>query len=75
MEQQITMIVGIEANGHGSSGGEEMPAIELILYDKIDIAKAVNVEVISLQDAPTGYAEFDSGVAKKFVIDPHGMLV
>lgn len=45
-----------------------------ILYDKIDIAKAVNVEVISLQDAPKGYAEFDSGVAKKFVIDPHGMI-
>jgi hypothetical protein len=23
---------------------------------------------------PDGYAEFDSGVPKKFVIDPHGML-
>jgi glutathione-independent formaldehyde dehydrogenase len=44
------------------------------LYDKIDIAKAVNVEVITLQDAPRGYAEFDTGVAKKFVIDPHGMI-
>lgn len=45
-----------------------------ILFDKIDIAKAVNVEVIGLNDAPRGYEEFDSGVAKKFVIDPHGML-
>lgn len=45
-----------------------------ILFDKIDIAKAVNVEVISLQDAPRGYAEFDTGVAKKFVIDPHGLI-
>ncbi|MCW5961587.1 MAG: formaldehyde dehydrogenase, glutathione-independent [Pyrinomonadaceae bacterium] len=45
-----------------------------ILYDKIHIAKAVNVEVISLQDAPRGYAEFDTGVAKKFVIDPHGLI-
>ena len=45
-----------------------------ILHDKIDIAKAVNVEVITLDDAPRGYAEFDSGVAKKFVIDPHGMI-
>lgn len=24
--------------------------------------------------APKGYEEFDSGVAKKVVLDPHGML-
>ena len=45
-----------------------------ILYDKIQIAKAVNVEVISLDDAPKGYAEFDSGVARKFVINPHNLI-
>jgi glutathione-independent formaldehyde dehydrogenase len=42
-----------------------------ILYDKIRIAKAVNVEVIRLDDAPRGYKDFDKGAAKKFVIDPH----
>jgi len=42
-----------------------------ILYDKIPIAKAVNVEVITLEDAPRGYKDFDKGAAKKFVIDPH----
>ena len=45
-----------------------------ILYDKVQIAKAVNVEVITLDQAPEGYAEFDSGVAKKFVLDPHGLI-
>src|SRR5687767_15718981 len=45
-----------------------------ILYDKIQIAKAVNVSVISLTDAPKGYKDFDKGAARKFVIDPHGML-
>ncbi|GAB3990887.1 formaldehyde dehydrogenase, glutathione-independent [Spirosoma daeguense] len=45
-----------------------------ILYDKIQIAKAVNVEVISLANAPKGYQDFDKGAAKKFVIDPHGMI-
>src|SRR4051812_19502516 len=45
-----------------------------ILYDKIKIADAVNVEVISLQDAARGYHDFDNGAAKKFVIDPHGMI-
>jgi glutathione-independent formaldehyde dehydrogenase len=46
-----------------------------ILYDKIQIAKAVNVTVISLKDAPKGYKDFDKGAAKKFVIDPHGMIM
>jgi glutathione-independent formaldehyde dehydrogenase len=48
--------------------------MQAILYDKVQIAKAVNVEVISLDDAPKGYAEFDKGVAKKFVINPHNLI-
>src|SRR5882757_4996584 len=45
-----------------------------VLYDRIRIAKAVNVTVIPLEQAPQGYADFDRGVAEKFVIDPHGLL-
>lgn len=45
-----------------------------ILHDKIKIAKAVNVTTISLDQAPKGYKDFDRGAAKKFVIDPHGMI-
>jgi glutathione-independent formaldehyde dehydrogenase len=45
-----------------------------ILYDKIQVAKAVNVTVISLDDAPKGYADFDKGAAKKYVIDPHASI-
>ncbi len=45
-----------------------------ILYDKAQIAKAVNATVISLDDAPRGYQEFDKGAAKKYVIDPNGMI-
>jgi glutathione-independent formaldehyde dehydrogenase len=48
--------------------------MQAILHDKIQIAKAVNVQVITLDDAPKGYADFDSGAAKKFVIDPHKMV-
>jgi glutathione-independent formaldehyde dehydrogenase len=43
-----------------------------ILNGRIQIAKAVNTTIISLDEAPKGYADFDQGVAKKFVIDPHG---
>jgi glutathione-independent formaldehyde dehydrogenase len=45
-----------------------------ILRDRVHIAEAVNATVISLDDAPAGYAEFDSGASKKFVIDPHGLV-
>jgi len=45
-----------------------------ILRDKVQIAKAVNATTISLDEAPQGYAQFDSGVAKKFVLDPHGLV-
>ena len=45
-----------------------------ILYDKVQIAKAVNVEVIPLAEAPRGYRDFDEGAAKKFVLDPHGLV-
>ena len=44
------------------------------LSDKVKIAEAVNAIVISLDDASKGYQDFDKGAAKKFVIDPHGML-
>jgi glutathione-independent formaldehyde dehydrogenase len=48
--------------------------MQAILYDKIQIAKAVNVEVIRLDDAPGGYKDFDKGAAKKFVMDPHSSI-
>ena len=45
-----------------------------ILHDKIQIAKAVNATVISLDEAANGYKDFDKGAAKKFIIDPHKMV-
>ena len=38
------------------------------------IARNVNATVIPIDEAPHGYEEFDSGVPKKFVLDPQGML-
>jgi glutathione-independent formaldehyde dehydrogenase len=45
-----------------------------ILNDRCQIAKAVNATVITLDDAPEGYQAFDKGAAKKFVLDPHGLV-
>ena len=45
--------------------------ISLVLFRSSFI---VNAKAISLEDAPNGYAEFDRGIAAKFVLDPHGLL-
>jgi len=48
--------------------------MQAILHDRLPIADIVNATIIPLDEAPQGYASFDSGVAKKFVLDPHGLL-
>jgi glutathione-independent formaldehyde dehydrogenase len=45
-----------------------------ILHDRVHIAKNVNAEAITLEDAPRGYAEFDAGAATKYVLNPNGYL-
>jgi glutathione-independent formaldehyde dehydrogenase len=45
-----------------------------ILNDRVQIAKAVNATVITLDDAPQGYKDFDSGVARKFVFNPNELI-
>jgi glutathione-independent formaldehyde dehydrogenase len=47
--------------------------MQAIWHDRLPIADIVNAQVISLEDAPKGYADFDKGAAVKFVLDPHGM--
>jgi glutathione-independent formaldehyde dehydrogenase len=48
--------------------------MQAILNDRVQIAKAVNATVISLDDAPKGYKDFDKGASKKFVFNPHGLI-
>ena len=48
--------------------------MQAILYDRVQIAKAVNATPITLDEAPRGYAEFDAGAATKYVLDPNGYL-
>jgi glutathione-independent formaldehyde dehydrogenase len=45
-----------------------------ILHDRVQIAKAVNATAITIDEAPRGYREFDSGASKKYVLDPNGYL-
>ncbi|MDT5042661.1 MAG: glutathione-independent formaldehyde dehydrogenase [Actinoplanes sp.] len=45
-----------------------------ILHDRVQIAKNVNATPIPLDQAPQGYRDFDQGAARKYVLDPHGMV-
>jgi glutathione-independent formaldehyde dehydrogenase len=48
--------------------------MQAILHDRIPIADVVNAQVIPLEHAPKGYADFDKGVAMKFILDPHDTI-
>ena len=45
-----------------------------ILYDRVQIAGNVNATAIPLDRAAEGYRDFDRGAARKYVLDPHGMV-
>lgn len=48
--------------------------MQAILHGRLPIADIVNATIIPLEDAAEGYKAFDGGAAKKFVLDPHGLL-
>jgi glutathione-independent formaldehyde dehydrogenase len=48
--------------------------MQMILNDRAHVADAVNATVITLDEAPDGYKDFDTGAAKKLVIDPNGLI-
>ena len=48
--------------------------MQMILNDRAHIAKAVNATIVTLDGAPQGYKDFDKGAAKKYVLDPHGLI-
>jgi glutathione-independent formaldehyde dehydrogenase len=60
------------ANAH--SCGYNRQLMMAILHDRVSIAKNVNATPISLDQAPRGYEEFHQGAARKYVLDPHGMV-
>ncbi len=48
--------------------------MQAILWNRINIADVVGVKLISLDEVPQGYAEFDAGAPRKYVIYPHQMV-
>jgi glutathione-independent formaldehyde dehydrogenase len=68
------------AKSHGFTTGQcpvmkyHHGLMQMILNDRAQIAKAVNATIITLDEAPDGYKDFDQGAAKKFVFNPHGLI-
>jgi len=48
--------------------------MQAILHGRLPIGEIVNATVIPLDKAAEGYKSFDDGAARKYVLDPHGML-
>jgi glutathione-independent formaldehyde dehydrogenase len=48
--------------------------MQMILNERAHIADAVNATVITLDEAPQGYKDFDKGAAKKFVLNPNDLI-
>jgi glutathione-independent formaldehyde dehydrogenase len=45
-----------------------------ILNNRCNLADALGVKIISLDQAPEAYKDFAAGAACKYLIDPHGMI-
>jgi len=43
-----------------------------ILYDRVKLSNALNVKIITIEEAPEAYKKFNEGEAIKYVIAPHG---
>ncbi|HEY7150660.1 MAG TPA: formaldehyde dehydrogenase, glutathione-independent [Solirubrobacterales bacterium] len=48
--------------------------MQMILNDRAHIADAVNATVVTLDEAPDGYKDFDQGAAKKYVLNPNDLI-
>jgi glutathione-independent formaldehyde dehydrogenase len=68
------------AKSHGFTTGQcpvmryHHGLMQMILNDRAQIAKAVNATIITLDEAPDGYKDFDQGAAKKYVFNPNGLI-
>lgn len=45
-----------------------------ILHDRLTVHKALNMQIINLDDVPKAFHEFDKGKPVKWIIDPHNKL-
>jgi glutathione-independent formaldehyde dehydrogenase len=80
-EGSLSIRIGLGwAKSHGFMTGQcpvmkyHRELMMAILNDRCQIAKAVNATVISLDDAPQGYQDFDKGAARKYVLNPHELI-
>lgn len=49
--------------------------MQAILWDRMPyLSDMLNTKVISLDEVPKAYADFEQGASEKYIIDPHGMI-
>jgi glutathione-independent formaldehyde dehydrogenase len=80
-EGSLSLRIGLGwAKSHSFATGQcpvmryNLGLMTMILKDRAHIADAVNATVVTLDEAPQGYRDFDKGAAKKFVLNPNGLI-
>jgi glutathione-independent formaldehyde dehydrogenase len=80
-EGSLSIRIGLGwAKSHGFTTGQcpvmryHHGLMQMILNGRAQIAKAVNATVITLDEAPQGYKDFDQGAAKKYVFNPNDLI-
>ncbi|MBB5470112.1 threonine dehydrogenase-like Zn-dependent dehydrogenase [Paraburkholderia sp. CI2] len=58
---EVGLVLGHEITGEVIEVGRDVETLQV-------------GDLVSLDDAPEGYRQFDGGAPKKFVIDPRGLL-
>ena len=66
------LVVGPREPGWSNPASSDRQLKQALLHDRIPIADVVNPLVITLEEAPKGYANFDKVAPMKFVLDFHG---
>lgn len=80
-EGSLSVRIGLGwAKSHSFATGQcpvmryNLGLMTMILKDRAHIADAVDATVVTLDEAPQGYKDFDKGAAKKFVLNPNGLI-
>jgi len=45
-----------------------------IMHDRLSVAKLLNIQIISLEEVPRAFQQFDKGLPVKYIVDPHNCL-
>jgi len=59
---------------HEQRPAQQRAALRLVASGLSEAGYVTVATVLGLEEAPRGYQEFDAGAARKYVLNPHGLI-